>query len=52
MWKLLPPGRLRRALIMTVCIALTAQGIAEAVLTLIRIIKEVLPFLAGTGYKL
>lgn len=45
MLKLLPPGKLRRALIMTCALALTAQGMSQVVLTLIKIIKELLPMI-------
>lgn len=42
--KYLPPGKLRRALIITCALALTAQGLAQAAVSLVQLIKEVLPF--------
>lgn len=41
--KYLPPGKLRRAIIITCALALTAQGLAQAAVSMIQLIKEVLP---------
>jgi hypothetical protein len=44
-FKYLPPGKLRRAIIITCALALTAQGLAQAAVSMIQLIKEVLPFI-------
>jgi hypothetical protein len=44
-FKYLPPGKLRRAIIITCALALTAQGLAQAAVSFIHLVKEVLPFI-------
>jgi hypothetical protein len=44
-FKYLPPGKLRRAIVITCALALTAQGLAQAAVSMIQLIKEVLPFI-------
>lgn len=43
MLKKLPPGRLKRTLMITCALAVTAQGLAQAAIALIKLVKEVLP---------
>jgi hypothetical protein len=51
MLNLLPPGRTKRALIVTAALAIVAQGLSEVALTCVKILKELLPLIAGGGYK-
>ncbi len=39
----LPPGRLKRTLVITCALALTAQGLAQAAIAMIKLAKELLP---------
>lgn len=45
----LPPGRVRRTIVLTCCLALVAQGLSEVVLTVIKIAKEVFTLLPLLG---
>ena len=41
----LPPGKVRRTIVLTCCLALVAQGLSEVVLTVIKIVREMIVLL-------